>query len=340
MTNQLELVRNNVMQAKSAEGILGIEGLKDMWVERYNLVNKASDGVVHYEIEKNYFLKAFQQNPKLDGLDPFSKYASWMDLCGSGLSLANEDGYILSMDNKTVVFFPSWHGRFEQIRKAPDVVFAFEPEVVYDCDIYKVTKQGPIKTIEHEENGKGERTKDSKIIAVYFYIEYANGKIIPYEMKALDVYNIRDRRSKPYIQYVKALENEKLNPGAKMGDRVKVQYKDKNGQWAEMTIDPPMAITDEAQFFKKTLIRRTYKGMKKTKSQQEFDAKIQEHVDNMAEEPISKLPEEMVDDLDKTPKAETETEKEYTDFEEVNGENVNTSTGEVQTADQEDDDTY
>lgn len=329
MTNQLELVRNNVVQAKTAEGILGIEGLKNAWVEKYNLINKTTDGLVHYEIEQNYFLKAFQANPKLDKLDPFSKYAAWMDVCGSGLSLANEDGYILSMDNKTVVFFPSWHGRFEQIRKAPDVVFAYEPEVVYDCDIYIVTKNGPIKTVEHVEEGKAPRTKDSKIIAVYMYIEYAQGKLILHEMKALDVYNIRDRRSKPFIAYMKALENKKLNPDAKFGDKVNVQYKDRDGQWQTMLSDPPMPVTDEAQYFKKTLVRRTYRGIKKTASQQDYESRIEKHVENMAAEPISKLPEDMVEEVEEIKPVVTE-EPEYTSYEEVGDDTVNTNTGEVQ----------
>lgn len=280
--DKLALAQNVIVAAKTAQGIMEIPEIKEMWVERYQQTQGRTDGVIKFENEKLLFLKAFQTNPKLDKLDPFSKYVAFFDLCTSGLTLADGNSYILSMDNKTAVFFPSWKGRLEQIRQMPQVKFCYEPEVVYDCDEFKITRNGPIKTIEHVSHEE-KVTKDSKIVHVYMYVEFADGRIIPYEMKAFDVENIRNTRSKSYKSYINSLSDQKLNPGRKYGDKVNIQYKTDAG-WQVMEIEPPMWVTDQAQAYKKTLVRRTYDALPKTKRQQEIDAKINEAFSTASEE--------------------------------------------------------
>jgi len=238
--DKLSLAQNVIVAAKTAQGIVEIPQIQDLWIQRYEATTGKKDGTLKFENEKLLFLRVFQDNPKLDACDPFSKYTAFMDLCTSGLTLGESISYIFSMDNKTVMFMPSWKGRLEQMKDLPDIAFVYDPEVVYDCDEFLLERDGPLKKITHVSNGKSERTEASQPIHVYMYVEYTNGKIILYEMSKVDVLHIRDTKSKSHINYVNALKND-LNKGKKLGDRVTIQYKDRNQQWAKMDIDPPIS---------------------------------------------------------------------------------------------------
>lgn len=332
--DKLALAQNVIVAAKTAQGIVDIPEIQSMWIQRYEGTSGKKDGNLKFENEKLLFLRVFQDNPKLEKCDPFSKYMAFMDLCTSGLTLAESISYIFSMDNKTVMFMPSWKGRLEQMKDLPDISFVYDPEVAFDCDDFLLERNGPQKKITHTSNAKGQRTEESKPIHVYMYIEFTNGKVILYEMPSVEVLHIRDTKSKSYINYVNALKND-INKGKKFGDRVTIQYKDSNQQWAKMDIDPPMGVTDIVQYFKKTLVRRVWGTMKKLPSQKALDQKIDENIktSTVREEPpiASQMPENaQVDEVIDEPSNDG-----FTDYEEVGGENIDKSTGEVLETDEE-----
>ncbi len=333
--NKLAVATAAITTAKTSEAITEIPGIDQLWIDRYQATTGKSDGLMKFENEKLLFLRVFQDNPKLENCDPFSKYTAFMDLCVSDLTLADGISYIFSMDNKKVIFMPSWKGRLEQINRMPHVAFAYDPEVVYDCDIFKLTRQGPLKTIEHQSNP--DRTEENYPIHVYMYIEFSDGRVVLYEMSKADVLHIRDTRSRSHISYMKALNNEKLNPGKKIGDRVNIQYKNKStNQWETMEIDPPMSLTDAGQYFKKTLVRRVYGSLPKLPGQIQLDQRIDAAVKDAQDSPACQMPDnqpdEVVDDL-----AQQQDEK-FTDYEEIgNSEQVNKETGEISSSDLEGD---
>lgn len=279
MNNKLELTKQVMDQAKTVVAILEIGAVRENYINSYNRATRTNNGEMKFETEKALFAQAAIANKKIDECDPFTKYNAFMELCGSGLTLRDGLSYMVPMKN-VLVWMPGWRGRLEQLQEIPEVEFCYEPEVVYDCDIFKYSKgQGGIKVIEHIPNGKHERTEQSKITDVYFIIDRAGGKQVTYHMQALDVYKIR-AKSPSFKDYIKTLSNQKNKEAGKVfGDTLIGLYRDKNQQWKEFPIDPPMWITDEAQAFKKTIVKRTYLTYpNKLKKHKEQDAAVVENI--------------------------------------------------------------
>lgn len=316
MSDKLALARQVFTEAKTAMNIMEIPEVGKNWIKRYEATTGEKDGELKFELEKLLFLKVFEENPKLDNCDPMSKYTAFMDLCVSGLTLKDGLSYVFSMDNKKVMFMPGWKGRLEQIKKLSDVRFVYEPEVVYDCDTFVMTK-GMKKTI--KEHTEGNVTENSKIVRVYVIIDFFSVGPVVYDMLAKDVVNIRDKRSRSYQSYVTNLAKEK-NKGRKLGDKVIIQYKDRNQQWAEMETEPPMWVTDEAQAFKKTLIRHVWNNIPKTDSEKKkFEEEIKKEPADDVEDLVIHPDENNADDAD----------HQFTSYEEVNGDTVDNQTGEI-----------
>jgi recombinational DNA repair protein RecT len=268
--SKLQLTSALITQQPTVKALLDLPQLEDAWVKTYQLTTGMPDGVQRFNAEKILFMKALQGNKQLQDCDKFSIYTSFTELAISGLSLRDGQAAIIPF-GKEASFQPMWRGRLKQIMELPQVVHCHEPKVVYDCDEFEYTLGERTRIIKHHP---GERTNQSLITHVYFVIEFKWGLDI-YIMDRMDVLRIRDNRSKTYIEYASAIQKQNKQPG----EKVSKKYKDKQtGEWKEFEIDPPMWVTDEAQAFKKTIVKRVYNNLPKTAKQKWIDDKVLETI--------------------------------------------------------------
>lgn len=254
--------------AKISE-LFELPGMADAWIRAYQNTSGKTDGEQRWEAEKILIAQLVSSTPALQTVEPFSMYTAMSQLSISGLSLREGMAYILPKGKKAV-FMPGWKGRLEQINDMPDVIHCHEPQVVYTSDIFEMEKGEKVKIIKHIPGGKHTRTKADTITDVYFVIDFNYGTIV-YHMHALDVLNIRDHRSDSFKAYKKLCEDN----GKQLGDTWKQSFTGRNGAY-EKEVELPMWISDEAQAFKKTIVKRTYGALPKQGKAKILDDKIKE----------------------------------------------------------------
>ena len=325
MTDKLSLIKNAVAEAKSSHAITDLPEVRELWVNRYQSITGKNDGLMRFEHERLLFTRAFEETPDLEKCDDFSKYTAFMDLCTSDLTLADGISYVLTMDKKKVIWMPGWKGRLEQINRLSNVKFAYVPEVVYDCDEFVMSKGMKKEIITHIE---GKRTPESKIIRVYFIIDYHDVGPVVYDMTREDVEHVAFTKSPSMKKYLEDLKKP-INKDRIIGDPLLISFQDRNdgNQWKtfEQTPDKmPMFLSDQQQYFKKAIIKRTYQDIPKLdKRLNEIDARISENLKqaNVTEDVIEEInPSMMIDE-------QNSSSSEYAEYEEIG---VNKSTGEVE----------
>lgn len=248
MEGKLQLTRALLSQAKTPRELIEMKEVQENWVKTFNKVSGSNQGMLRYEAEKVLFLQAIMGNKKFEKVSMPSLFGAWTELSISGLTLREGIAYIVPYGEKAQ-FIPGWKGRLEQINEMPNVVFTHEPQVVYSCDDFEFERGEKTKILKHKPARN--RTDDDKIEYVYFVIEFKHG-VVTFLMEAKDVYSIRDRFSESYKYYVKH----------------KGQYS--NGD----KMDPPMWISDEAQAFKKTIVKRVYNGLPKLPKHKYLDERL------------------------------------------------------------------
>lgn len=266
--SKLALTVKLISEQPTVKALIDLPQLEEAWIKTYESTTGELDGKQRFNAEKILFLKAISGNKALMDADKFSIYTAFTELAISGLSLRDGQSAIVPF-GKEASFMPMWKGRLKQIMEMPNVVHCHEPQVVYNCDkfVYSLGERTSIKV--HE---RGERTNESFITHVYFVIEFKWGLDV-YVMERPDVLRIRDTRSKTFIEYAAALQKQNKQPG----ERVVKKYKDRaTGDWKEFEIDPPMWVTDEAQAFKKTIVKRVYNNLPKTAKQKWIDDRVLE----------------------------------------------------------------
>lgn len=276
---------------QTAKEIFEIPAVQENWVKTYEKVSGKGDGLLRYEAEKILFMQNYQSNKTaFDKCDKFSLYGSFIELSISGLTLRDGIAYIIPYGDKAV-FMPGWKGRLEQIAEMPGVIHVHQPQIVYASD--KFTLKKGMQTIIEEHIPKIPRSENDSIIGVYMIVQFAHGPVV-YYMDALDVINIRNNYSQSYKQYLKDISDPKVKDG-----KVLKKYKTSEGEWKEYwkEIDTPMWVSDEAQAFKKTLVKRVYNDLPKLPKHKLIDERLKtidhdiDKIENQIDKPQPPLSE-------------------------------------------------
>lgn len=251
MSTKVALTTQFLNGLGNIRGIFDSPDVKENVIAMYERTSGQKDGAMRFEVEKILVMKALQANPKIADCTPMSGYAAVGELFMSGLSLRDGMSFLIPY-GKTLQFQVGYKGRIELINEVPNVVFAHEPCVVYDCDDFELVK-GMKPYIKKHESPRV-RPADAKKELVYMVIDFQTGPQLFY-MYAPEVYSIRDRFSKPYQYYIAAMK----------------KHPDGIGPYGP--IEAPMWVTDEEQAFKKTLINRVWNsgGLTKLKKHKRLD---------------------------------------------------------------------
>jgi len=263
MSSKLELTYHRIMKLPTNEAVINDDAVKDNWITTAVKTRGVSpeEAEQRYELERLLFNKTLADRSCAKVTDRFSVYEAAVMLNLSGVTLHEGEGYLIAMGSK-LTFQVGWKGRLKQIQDNPNVRFAHQPEVVYDCDVFEYTIQ-PFKAI--TKHVRGSRTKDSKLTHVYFVIELkATDRPLVFVMDAIDVYNIRDNRSQSYKQYLKDKPLAEKNNG-------KITKTRNDGGTYQVDLEVPMWVSDEAQAWRKTIIKHAYNSKLIPQSQMERD---------------------------------------------------------------------
>jgi len=251
MSNKLELTYKGIMALQSNEAVINDDAVKDNWIQTAVKTRGVSpeEAEQRYELERLLFNKYLADRACSKVTDRFSVYEAAVMLNLSGVTLHEGEGYLIAMGSK-LTFQVGWKGRLKQIQDNPNVQFAHQPEVVYDCDEFDYEVMPFKKITKHKP---GNRTKESKITHVYFVIELkATTRPLIFIMNDVDVYNIRDNRSQSYKQYLKDKPIADKN-GGKI-----TKYKSGGQETYQVDLEVPMWVSDEAQSWRKTVIKHAY----------------------------------------------------------------------------------
>jgi len=267
MSNKLQLTITALNAAKDLKEMFDMEAVK------YNAVSNLmktrgmpeSQAMMHYEREKVLFHKALAANKNLEKCDKFSIYTAWIELFASGLTLNDGFSYIIPY-GKQAQFQIGWKGRLDQMGTIPEIENIPPPQVVYENDEFDYELGDKPHIIKHKPTN-GER---GPLAYVYLVIQKTSGKEL-HLMNRDEVLSIRNRYSKTYNQYIAACEEAKVEPGKAIT---------KQGQYGPYVIEPPMWVSDEAEAWKKTLVKRAWKSQpNKTARMRALDLKVERHVD-------------------------------------------------------------
>jgi len=256
------LTAKMIEEAPSTKALLDIPALQNSWANTYNKVSGRNDGAMRFEAEKVLFMQLVTGNKAFEKVTKFSLYTAFVQLAISGLTLRDGIAYVIPYGDKAE-FVPGWQGRLEQINEMRNVRHTNAPQVVYDCDEFEMELGERVRIIKHKP---GKRTPESIITNVYMVITFTEGREV-FFMTREDVLNIRDRYSDTYKSYAEACAVHKKPIGSTFRAQVP-------GKTWESTFKPPMWLTDEAQAFKKTLVKRVYKTLPKMPKQKWLDDQI------------------------------------------------------------------
>jgi recombinational DNA repair protein RecT len=269
MSNKLVLTRSALDAPKNLAEVFELEPFRAAFANNYLKTTGKSGGEMIFEREKILFLKALQENKQLADCDRFTIYSSFVELAVSGLTLQDGQAFIIPYSKKAQ-FQIGWRGRLEQIQQIPIVNWVNTPILVYTSELddfdYEY-REGATTIIRHKPNKK--RDPDDVIEFVYLTIETSLG-VKTHLMRREEVLAIRDRYSIPYKKYIADCEKT----GTPIGKPIK-----KKGDYGDYFVDPPFWVTDEAQAFKKTLVKRVYKELPKTARMKALDSKIDTNYD-------------------------------------------------------------
>lgn len=252
--DRLELTSKMLNECETPTEIINLPAVEDRWIKTYEMTTGRKDGDLRFHAEKTLFMQTIAEDKNLAQCTPMSIYSSFILLAVSGLSLKDGESYLIPYGKKCT-WMPGWKGRLEQINNIPGVKTLTEPICVYENEEFEFEVQdGNYVITKHKPQLN---TKGQDILLVYANLIMHDGTKTVYLMRRDEVLSIRDRYSTSYNQYIS-------KPANKDGKRV-AKYKDRfTGEWKEFEIDPPMWVTDEAQAFKKTLIKRIYNTIPKS----------------------------------------------------------------------------
>jgi recombinational DNA repair protein RecT len=231
MGNAIVSLKQQLQQAQSLKDMFEIPSFSEKWISNYEKTTGKKDGTIMWERHKVDFLSAVQNNNALQKCDRLSIYMAAMQSAASGLSMSEGmSGIIPYKDKAQFQIFAN--GRREQLSWLPHIQYVNEPVVVRADDVFEYQAGEDLRIIKHIPK----LNSDAEIIAVYVVLDTTSGKKT-YLMHRSEVIAIRDNYSTQYKFYMQKQE--------------KGEIKD----W----MDKPMWISNEAEAFKKTIIKRVWK---------------------------------------------------------------------------------
>jgi phage RecT family recombinase len=268
MSQELALTMTALEAPQDLKGVFELAAFRGNFVNNYLKTTGRPDGAVIYEREKLLFMKAINDQPKLQSCTRFSVYSAFIELAASGLTLLDGVCYILPYGN-VAQFQIGYKGRLEQINTIPGIQLAPEPQVVYTGDDFDYELGNEPKIIKHKPLKP--RAADAVIEYVYLVLTMANGKHRLTLMDRATVLSRRDRYSKSY-QYWKSKGGEHI------GSKV-TKPAVGSGNNGTYNIDPPFWVTGEEKAFKKTVVKEAYTFLPKTGRMKALDERIQYNLD-------------------------------------------------------------
>jgi recombinational DNA repair protein RecT len=258
MGQALQLTNAALSAPSTLKEVFEIEAFKSNCVANYEKTTGQKNGEMVYERERILFMRAIQDNQKLEQCSRFSIYSAFVELFVSGLTLNDGLTYIIPYKD-TAQFQIGWKGRLEQMSQMPEVNYVPEPQVVLTNELpdfdYELGETP--RVVKHKPAKDRTISKDNRIEFVYLVLDTKFGKRT-FLMTRQEVLTIRDTYSVPYKYYIS-----------------------KGGKWPDgRPMDPPFWITNEAEAFKKTLVKRAYKYLPKTPRMKALDEKIKNYVDH------------------------------------------------------------
>lgn len=252
MKKELTLKKSMLEKASSIADVFEIEPFKNNFVKNYEAINGKTDGLMVWEREKLNFLQAISSNKKLAECNRLSIYATFIELAVSGLTLNDQQAYIIPYGNQAQ-FQIGWRGRLEQISQLETIQQVGHPQVVYEDDEFDYELGGlNAKIIKHKPAVYGDDEKPRIIFVYLVYKQFGEEKSII--MTREECHKIRDRFSKSY-GYWKSKGGEKSN------------------------VETPFWVEFEAEAFKKTIVKRLYKNIPKSRHLQHLDDRIKDNED-------------------------------------------------------------
>lgn len=271
MSDKLALTNAALEAPKNLKEVFEIEAFKYNFTNNYLKTTGRPDGAIIFEREKILFMKALQENPKLQECTRFSIYSACIELAASGLTLAEGISYILPY-GKVAQFQIGYKGRLEQINTIPGIEIAPEPQVVWTGDEFDYELGETPKIIKHKPIASTQRAKNAIIEWVYLVLTLSGGGKRITLLDRATVIARRDRYSKTYQYWIKA--------GGEHDERGNVTKPAKrSGSNGEYVLDPPFPVTNPEKYFKKTVVKAAYDFLPKTARMKALDERIQYNLD-------------------------------------------------------------
>jgi recombinational DNA repair protein RecT len=278
MSNALALTTAILNAPQKLHEVFEIEAFKHNCVANYEKTTGKKNGALIFERERILFFKTIQDNPKLEKCSRLSIYSAFVELFASGRTLNEGDSFIIPYGERAQ-FQIGWKGRLEQISQIPGIHYVNAPQVVYNSEVeagdFEYTLGEDARILKHKPNLKRGAIEGDFITHVYLILDTAQGKK-HHLMTRSEVLHVRDRFSQGYKQYIAEIAAQKKT----IGEKVVKKMRGKNGgsDW-ELVLEPPFWVTDEAQAFKKTLVKRVYGELPKTPRLKAIDARIANNYD-------------------------------------------------------------
>jgi recombinational DNA repair protein RecT len=260
MSNALVLTKSALEAPKSTAEMFELEAFKMNAIANYEKTTGQKNGALVYERERILFMKLLSDpkaGKKLQACTRFSIYSAFIELFVSALTLNDGLAYIIPYGD-VAQFQVGWKGRLEQMSRMPQIREVYAPEVVMtnELDDFEYTLGENPRIIQHKPAKNRDLTPENRIEWAYVVLDKGHRKKCVL-MGRQQILSIRDRYSKPYINYIK-----------------------NGGKWPDGGLmDPPFWITDEIQAFKKTVVKRAYDSEPKTPRQRLLDEKIKTYID-------------------------------------------------------------
>jgi recombinational DNA repair protein RecT len=274
MSQVIKLSQEVLNSPKTLTGIFDLEPLQKNCIANYMKTNGVAieKATMHFEREKILALKLITSNKAFESCDRLTVYSSLIELFVSGRTLNEGECYLIPY-GKVCQFQVGYKGRLAQMQEIETFKYVNTPQVVYTSDEFDYELGNEPKVLKHKPARK--RAVDDQIEFVYLVIE-RHGKEAPitYIMSRSQVLNIRDRYSKPYIQYVEQCKANNIE----IGKPIKIKRSGQNGDWVQ-TIDPPMWVTSEEEAFKKTITKHAYKWVPKNAKMRWVDSRVKNNFD-------------------------------------------------------------
>jgi len=167
-----------------------------------------------FEVEKFSFQRTLTEKA-IEGVSDVSKFGVFLDVISNGLSFSGQMNHVYMMSRnvktgkkgadgkdiyeKRLVYSTAPDGKIFLAQKAGSIERVTKPTIVYDCDTYGVTDTDGVKKITYV---KKQRQPNSKIVAGFVYVVFADGSREPFDMDLDDIDRLKAYSSRNNKKWV------------------------------------------------------------------------------------------------------------------------------------------